>query len=126
MKKLLLLFYLFVGQHIFAQNVEICGTDLVMKDYYRSNPAAKAEAEAMDLKFRELVKNNQLPDFTASKVSQIYEIPVVVHVISDGSSLGSINNRNNTSKNNNNTLNSEFSFNFNANDFATRNSGRID
>ena len=91
-------FYLFFAilamyQMVFSQQQEICGTDAVMLEFYKNNPAAKLEADAFNSKLTALAKSNQLKKFETSKSSKIYEIPIVVHVISDGSALGTDNNK---------------------------------
>ncbi|RKT00988.1 M43 family zinc metalloprotease [Chryseobacterium defluvii] len=94
MKKLL--FSLFLGlivSHAYSQKIEVleCGTDELMRKHYERFPEQKAQDDAFNLKLSKLIKSGKI----ASQINknQIYEIPVVVHVVGDGSPIGSVNNK---------------------------------
>lgn len=94
MKKLLstLVLTLFVS-YAYSQKSEIleCGTDELMKKHYEMFPEQKAQDDAFNLELSNLIKSGKL----ASKINknQIYEIPIVVHIVGDGSPIGSVNNK---------------------------------
>lgn len=93
MKKLL--FLLISGtfcSHIYSQKIEFqeCGTDELMKKHYERFPEEKAQDDAFNLKLSKMIKSGKL----ASKLNnQVYEIPIVVHVVGDGSAIGTANNK---------------------------------
>ncbi|MDH6251064.1 hypothetical protein M2347_000791 [Chryseobacterium sp. H1D6B] len=94
MKKLL--FSLILGLSsiaFYSQNIEFmeCGTDELMKKHYQRFPEEKAQDDAFNLELSKLIKSGKF----ASQINknQVYEIPVVVHVVGDGSPVGSTNNR---------------------------------
>ncbi|PWN70011.1 hypothetical protein C1631_008400 [Chryseobacterium phosphatilyticum] len=93
MKKLL--FLLISGtfcSHVYSQKIEFqeCGTDELMKKHYERFPEEKAQDDAFNLKLSKMIKSGKL----ASKLNnQIYEIPIVVHVVGDGSAIGTANNK---------------------------------
>lgn len=94
MKKLLfpLILGLSVSQ-VYAQKTENieCGTDELMRKHYERFPEQKAQDDAFNLELSTLIKSGKI----ASQINknQIYEIPVVVHVVGDGSPVGSVNNK---------------------------------
>jgi len=94
MKKLL--FLLISGglcTNFYSQKLEFqeCGTDDLMKKHYERFPEEKARDDAFNLELSKLIKSGKL----ASKFNknQVYEIPVVVHVVGDGSAIGTPNNK---------------------------------
>ncbi|GAB0155413.1 hypothetical protein CHRYSEOSP005_06740 [Chryseobacterium sp. Alg-005] len=94
MKKLL--FSLILGltvSHVYSQKTEVleCGTDELMRKHYARFPEQKAQDDAFNLELSKLIKSGKI----ASQINknQIYEIPVVVHVVGDGSPIGSVNNK---------------------------------
>ena len=94
MKKLLLTIILGLSiSQISAQKQEelTCGTDELMKKHYQRFPEDKAKDDAFNLELSNLIKSGKI----ASKVNknQIYEIPIVVHVVGDGSAIGTANNK---------------------------------
>lgn len=89
---LMLLQFFFVN--IYSQEIKHleCGADEIMKKHYQRFPEDKIKNDAFNLELSNLIKKDKIQ----SKISQnttLYEIPVVVHVISDGSPIGSVNNR---------------------------------
>lgn len=78
---------LFLCPILFAQNEQIeCGTSERMDAYFAEYPESRYEANRFNEELSKLVQkgnNNQ----------NIYEIPVVVHIISDGSAIGTPYNR---------------------------------
>ncbi|WP_080776780.1 GEVED domain-containing protein [Chryseobacterium phocaeense] len=94
MKKLL--FLLMSGtlcSSFYAQKleVEVCGTDELMRKHYERYPEQKAQDDAFNLEISKLIKSGKFSKTINKK--QVYEIPVVVHVVSDGSALGTVNNK---------------------------------
>lgn len=94
MKKLL--FLLISGglcTTFYSQKLEFqeCGTEELMKKHYAKFPEDKARDDAFNLELSRLIKNGKL----ASRLNknQVYEIPLVVHVVGDGSAIGSPNNK---------------------------------
>ncbi|WP_431610652.1 M43 family zinc metalloprotease [Chryseobacterium sp. 'Rf worker isolate 10'] len=93
MKKLL--FLLISGafcSNFYSQSLEFqeCGTDELMKKHYERYPEEKAQDDAFNLKLSKMIKSGKL----ASKLNnQVYEIPIVVHVVGDGSAVGTTNNK---------------------------------
>ncbi|KAB2837725.1 MAG: hypothetical protein F9K45_12320, partial [Melioribacteraceae bacterium] len=93
MKKLL--FLLISGtfcSNFYSQSVEFqeCGTDELMKKHYERYPEEKAQDDAFNLELSKMIKSGKL----ASKLNnQVYEIPIVVHVVGDGSAVGTTNNK---------------------------------
>lgn len=92
MKKLL--FSLILGltvSHAYSQTIELCGTDELMRKHYERFPEQKAQDDAFNLELSKMIKSGKI----ASQINknQIYEIPVVVHVVGDGSPIGSVNNK---------------------------------
>nr|WP_315026232.1 M43 family zinc metalloprotease [uncultured Chryseobacterium sp.] len=93
MKKLL--FLLISGafcSNFHSQKVEFqeCGTDELMKKHYERFPEEKAQDDAFNLKLSRMIKSGKL---TSKLNNQVYEIPIVVHVIGDGSAVGTTNNK---------------------------------
>ncbi|ASW75855.1 hypothetical protein IQ37_11740 [Chryseobacterium piperi] len=94
MKKLLFSIILGISwSPFYSQNTEIieCGTDELMKKHYQRFPEQKAQDDAFNLELSKLIKSGKLAS-TLNK-NQIYEIPIVVHVVGDGSPVGSVNNK---------------------------------
>ncbi|PRB02072.1 hypothetical protein CQ046_14010 [Chryseobacterium sp. MYb7] len=93
MKKLL--FLLISGafcSNFYSQSLKFqeCGTDELMKKHYERYPEEKAQDDAFNLKLSKMIKSGKL----ASKLNnQVYEIPIVVHVVGDGSAVGTTNNK---------------------------------
>lgn len=86
MKKISTLLMLIVFTSIFSQQKE-CGFDLVMKNLDDRNPHLKHQREEANTKLSKLNKQSHLNKVGATTswnglyTGQIYEIPVVVHVI---------------------------------------------
>lgn len=94
MKKLLLSIILgFSCTTFYAQKTELieCGTDELMRKHYQRFPEEKAKDDAFNLELSKLIKSGKLAS-TINK-NQVYEIPIVVHVVGDGSAIGTVNNR---------------------------------
>lgn len=94
MKKLL--FLLISGglcTTFYSQKLEFqeCGTEELMKKHYAKFPEDKARDDAFNLELSRLIKSGKL----ASRLNknQVYEIPLVVHVVGDGSAIGTPNNK---------------------------------
>ena len=92
-KKFLLIILVLLGRLFHAQSSIACGTQVVMDKMFRENPALKAESD----RFNDLLKDPKelakFKKYSTKTNNVVYEVPVVVHVISDGSSLGSNGNR---------------------------------
>lgn len=94
MKKLLFLFIAGVFcSNFYSQKVEFqeCGTDELMKKHYEKFPEQKAQDDAFNLELSRLIKSGKLASRFNS--NQVYEIPIVVHVVGDGSAIGTVNNK---------------------------------
>lgn len=90
MKKLSLLYGFLLFSVLSAQESEpTCATSLRMENIYAKNPHLKNQADLFNAELSALIKSGK--NYTAK--NQVYEIPVVVHIISDGSSPGSAGNR---------------------------------
>ncbi len=95
MKKLNILLFLILGIIIgYAQEKSIsCGTNSVMEKLYRENPSLKKQSELFNQLLKDETKLSSFKRFNAKTNSTIYEVPVVVHIISDGGNVGSNYNR---------------------------------
>lgn len=94
MKKLLLSIILGLScTQLYSQKTELieCGTDELMRKHYERFPEQKAQDDAFNLELSKLIKSGKLAS-TINK-NQVYEIPVVVHVVGDGSAVGTVNNK---------------------------------
>jgi hypothetical protein len=94
MKKLLLIIVSGLAcSNFYSQKLEFqeCGTDELMRKHYERHPEEKAQDDAFNLELSKLIKSGKLSS-TLNK-NQVYEIPVVVHVIGDGSAVGTANNK---------------------------------
>ncbi|MBT2620802.1 MULTISPECIES: GEVED domain-containing protein [Chryseobacterium] len=94
MKKLLFSVILgFSCTTFYAQKTELveCGTDELMRKHYQRFPEEKARDDAFNLELSKLIKSGKLAS-TIDK-NQVYEIPIVVHVVGDGSAIGTVNNK---------------------------------
>ncbi|MDR2237909.1 MAG: GEVED domain-containing protein [Chryseobacterium sp.] len=94
MKKLL--FLLISGglcSNFYSQKVEFqeCGTDELMRKHYEKHPEEKARDDAFNLELSRQIKSGKLA--SRLNTNQVYEIPVVVHVVGDGSAIGTTNNK---------------------------------
>lgn len=95
MKKLITPFAIFFGVLIMSQITTvkpsdmICATDFRMSEYYKEHPESKKLAEDFNVQLSGLIKNGKI-NFNKNTV---YEIPVIIHVISDGSAAGTPYNR---------------------------------
>ncbi|WP_147474527.1 M43 family zinc metalloprotease [Chryseobacterium nematophagum] len=94
MKKLL--FAIIVGLCSFSHLISqthiplLCGTEEIMKKHYEEFPTQKAQDDAFNLELSTLIKSGQINTIIDNK--KIYEIPIVVHVVGDGSTIGTSNN----------------------------------
>ncbi|MGN7758786.1 M43 family zinc metalloprotease [Chryseobacterium sp. 22532] len=94
MKKLLLIIVSGLAcSNFYSQKLEFqeCGTDELMRKHYERHPEEKAQDDAFNLELSKLIKSGKLSS-TLNK-NQVYEIPVVVHVVGDGSAVGTANNK---------------------------------
>jgi len=95
MKKLITSFAVFFGVVIMSQSTTvkpsdlICATEIRMGEYYKKHPESKKLAADLNVELSELIKNGKI----IFNKNTIYEIPVVIHVISDGSTAGTPYNR---------------------------------
>ncbi|WP_284463222.1 M43 family zinc metalloprotease [Chryseobacterium sp.] len=94
MKKLLFLCIAgALSSNFYSQKVELeaCGTDELMKKHYARFPEQKVQDDAFNLELSKMIKSGKL----ASRLNQnqVYEIPIVIHVVGDGSAIGTVNNR---------------------------------
>lgn len=85
------LFVFFCIHAVHGQKHE-CGTTEKMDLYFEKYPEAKAEAVRFN---NELAKRSTPANNLQKKNPLVYEIPIVVHIISDGSPLGNPYNRTN-------------------------------
>lgn len=95
-KNYLQLLFLLSFSFAFSQESNIkeeCGTEKITKYFYAEHPEIKLQEDAFNLKLSKFIKKGNLPKLYGKKTNQIYEIPIVVHVVSDGSAIGSPNNR---------------------------------
>lgn len=94
MKKLLLIIVsgLFCT-NLYSQKLEPqeCGTDELMRKHYERYPEQKAQDDAFNLEISKLIKSGKFAKTINKKL--VYEIPVVVHVVGDGSAIGTVNNK---------------------------------
>ncbi|MDQ0067884.1 M43 family zinc metalloprotease [Chryseobacterium lathyri] len=94
MKKLLLIIVSGLAcANFYSQKLEFqeCGTDELMRKHYERHPEQKAQDDAFNLELSKLIKSGKLSR-TLNK-NQVYEIPIVVHVVGDGSAIGTVNNK---------------------------------
>jgi len=94
MKKLLLVIVSGLAcSNFYSQKVEFqeCGTDELMRKHYERHPEEKAQDDAFNLELSKMIKSGKISS-TLNK-NQVYEIPVVVHVVGDGSAVGTVNNK---------------------------------
>jgi len=94
MKKLLLIIVTGLAcSNFYSQKLEFqeCGTDELMRKHYERHPEQKAQDDAFNLELSKLIKSGKLSS-TLNK-NQVYEIPIVVHVVGDGSAIGTVNNK---------------------------------
>ncbi|MGE8554731.1 MAG: M43 family zinc metalloprotease [Chryseobacterium jejuense] len=94
MKKLLfLLVTASLSSNFYSQNVEIleCGTDELMRKHYAKFPNEKIQDDAFNLELSKMIKTGKLA--AKNGQNQVYEIPIVVHVVGDGSPIGNVNNK---------------------------------
>lgn len=71
-----------------------CATESLMENFFKENPKAKKEYDLFNLELSELTKSGKLKQNILSRTQQskIYEIPIVVHIISKGDSIGHTDN----------------------------------
>lgn len=88
MKRIILCFALMFCVNVFSQNVQnICGFDQIMSQMDAKNPELKKNREAMEARLASMNKQSILNKSGATTswnglyTGQVYEIPVVVHVI---------------------------------------------
>ncbi|REC77184.1 hypothetical protein DRF60_12285 [Chryseobacterium elymi] len=94
MKKLLLIIASGLAwSNFYSQKIEFqeCGTDELMRKHYERHPEEKVQDDAFNLELSKLIKSGKLSS-TLNK-NQVYEIPIVVHVVGDGSAIGTVNNK---------------------------------
>lgn len=94
MKKLL--FLLITGalsSNVYSQNTEFlqCGTDELMRKHYAKFPNEKIQDDAFNMELSKMIKTGKLT--AKNGQTQVYEIPIVVHVVGDGSPIGNVNNK---------------------------------
>jgi hypothetical protein len=94
LKKLLfLLATVSLSSSFYSQNTEFleCGTDELMKKHYAKFPNEKIQDDAFNLELSKMMKTGKLT--AKNGQNQVYEIPIVVHVVGDGSPIGNVNNK---------------------------------
>ncbi|WP_123912792.1 GEVED domain-containing protein [Chryseobacterium pennipullorum] len=94
MKKLLfILISCAFSTNFYSQKLEFqeCGTDELMKKHYARFPQEKIQDDAFNLELSKMIKSGKLDAHL--KNNQVYEIPIVVHVVGDGSAVGTVNNK---------------------------------
>lgn len=94
MKKLLLIIASgLLCSNLYSQKLEPqeCGTDELMRKHYERYPEQKAQDDAFNVEISKLIKSGKFAKTINKKL--VYEIPVVVHVIGDGSAIGTVNNK---------------------------------
>lgn len=95
MNKIVLFLLTFSGTLLYnAQNADnmLCGTEELMKKHYERHPEEKAKDDAFNIELSNMIKSGQL-QAKLNKNNQVYEIPIVVHVVGDGSALGTAYNK---------------------------------
>lgn len=68
---------------------KMCATEVRMNEYYKMHPESKKLTEDFNIQLSELIKSGKIN----SDKNTVYDIPVVVHVITEGSALGTPYNR---------------------------------
>jgi hypothetical protein len=77
----------------FSQNSEFqeCGTDEVMKKHYENFPQEKIRQDIVNQQLSQIIKSGK--SASTLNTTQVYEIPIVVHVVGDGSAVGTPGNK---------------------------------
>ena len=70
---------------------EECGADHANEIFFKENPQLKLEQDLFNARLPEVLKSSKFKEFKLQ--NEVIEIPIVVHVFSDGSPLGTIGNR---------------------------------
>src|SRR5690606_1584006 len=96
---LLLLAVWFACPNIFAQqkihthaNGMSCGSDHINEQYVQNNPELLQKRRAFEREISRLKKNGMIYSTMHLNSQEVYEIPIVVHIIHTGEPLGSVNN----------------------------------
>src|SRR5690606_5645786 len=96
---LLLLAVWFTSQGLFAQhqkhthsNGMSCGSDHINEIYFQNNPEVFQKRRAFDREISRLKKNGMIYSAMNLNSQEVYEIPIVVHIIHTGEPIGSLNN----------------------------------
>lgn len=74
---------------VFAQHTHNglgCGSDQVNEQYFLNHPEAAAQKNAFDAQLAQMSKLGK--KFTTLNAQELYEIPIVVHIIHDGEAVG--------------------------------------
>src|SRR5690606_7204796 len=96
---LLLLAVWFACPNIFAQqkihthaNGMSCGSDHINEQYFQNNPELLQKRRAFEREISRLKKNGMIYSTMNLNSQEVYEIPIVVHIVHTGEPLGSVNN----------------------------------
>ena len=71
-----------------CQNENFCATDLIQKKYFENHPEEKAQFEKQEKLLQKAIQKN----FIYKNSEEIYKVPIVVHVMHLGESVGTGNN----------------------------------
>lgn len=83
---------LFALSTIFAQEIiEECASDDLTTDYFNDNPIAKEGYDEFNLELAKLAETGELSKSVNSR-QRVHEIPIVVHILSKGDRIGTVNN----------------------------------
>ncbi len=95
MKKIYALLSVILSVTVIAQEnsqIEICGSDHVNQELMKKDPEFAQRIQEFDQKLSKLIKSGKMSNFYKN-ADQVYEIPVVVHVIHDGGAIGTQYNK---------------------------------
>ncbi len=89
MKNILLTVFGFLALQVsFAQHTERCANSYKHSEYLKQNPAAKASFESIENQLQKIIQKG----YTTRSTSEVYQIPVVIHVMHTGEDIGVGNN----------------------------------
>lgn len=69
-----------------------CATENLMKNEFSNNKLLETEINAFNLELSNLQKSGKLSKLYKINSDQVYEIPIVVHVLSKGDAIGTVDN----------------------------------
>lgn len=81
----LIIFLLFLTFQSFAQNPERCASDILLKTYLKKYPNELRNFRLIEEKTQSLIKSG----IQFKNTQEIYKVPVVIHVMHTGESVGS-------------------------------------